>query len=127
LSYFGVGLMAFGREANEPGLNKPESLLNHTFHNKLDGLPQAPRKKITIGRVMKPEDLKEMANRCRSMADGADDFIKRRLLDLALKYEARYDGRSLASRKLTSISATSHPGGGDPGQSTGADVIPPQT
>jgi hypothetical protein len=64
---------------------------------------------------MKSEDLKEMAHRCRSIADGADDFIKKRLLDLALKYEARYDGRSLASRKLTSISATNHSGGSNPG------------
>ncbi len=53
---------------------------------------------------MKSEDLKEMADRCRSIADGADDFIKKRLLDLAVKYEARYEGRSLASRRLSSIS-----------------------
>jgi hypothetical protein len=70
---------------------------------------------------MKSEDLKEMADRCRSLADGADDFIKKRLLDLALKYEARYEGRSLASRRLSSISVSgqnhSHNenGGGNPG------------
>ena len=69
---------------------------------------------------MKSEDLKEMANRCRSIADGADDFIKKRLLDLALKYEARYEGRSLASRRLNAISVSgqnhSHNtnGGGNP-------------
>jgi hypothetical protein len=61
---------------------------------------------------MKSEDLKEMANRCRSIADGADDFVKKRLLDLALKYEARYEGRSLASRKLTLVSTINPKGGG---------------
>ena len=61
---------------------------------------------------MKSEDLKEMANRCRSIADGADDFVKKRLLDLALKYEARYEGRSLASRKLNLVSTINPKGGG---------------
>jgi hypothetical protein len=56
---------------------------------------------------MKQEDLKEMAQRCRLIADTADDFTKKRLLDLALKYEARYEGRSLASKRLSSISVDS--------------------
>ena len=55
---------------------------------------------------MKPEDLKEMADRCRLIAGRADAFTRRRLLDLALKYEARLEGRSLASRKLTAMAAT---------------------
>ena len=48
-----------------------------------------------------------MAQRCRLMADTADEFTKKRLLDLALKYEARYEGRSLASKRLSSISVDS--------------------
>lgn len=52
---------------------------------------------------MKPEDLKEMAGRCRRLAGTADAFTKRRLLDLALKYEARLEGRSLASKRLGAI------------------------
>jgi hypothetical protein len=37
--------------------------------------------------------LKEQADRCRRLADNADQFTKRRLLDLAEKYEDRL-GRS---------------------------------
>jgi hypothetical protein len=33
--------------------------------------------------------LKEQAARCRSLADTADEFIKRRLLNLAERYEDR--------------------------------------
>ena len=33
--------------------------------------------------------LKEQADRCRSLAENADPFIKRRLLDLAARYDAR--------------------------------------
>jgi hypothetical protein len=53
--------------------------------------------------VMKQEDLKEMAGRCRSLADKADEFTKKRLLELALTYEARFEGRSLAYKKLISL------------------------
>jgi len=49
---------------------------------------------------MKQEDLKEMAERCRSLAALADVHTKERLTNLALKYEARCEGRSLASRML---------------------------
>ena len=52
---------------------------------------------------MRQEDLKEMADRCRLKADTADDFIKRRLLYLKLKYQARSAGISLASKRLTSL------------------------
>jgi hypothetical protein len=54
---------------------------------------------------MKKEDLKEMADRCRSLANKADEFTKRRLLELALTYEARLEGRSLAYKKLISLDA----------------------
>jgi hypothetical protein len=33
--------------------------------------------------------LKAQAERCRSLADNADEFTKRRLLDLAAKYDKR--------------------------------------
>jgi hypothetical protein len=39
--------------------------------------------------------LKEQADRCRSLAENADPFIKRRLLDLAARYDAK---SSLPSR-----------------------------
>lgn len=56
---------------------------------------------------MKQEDLKVMAERCRSLAKTADAFTKKRLLDLALKYEASVEGRSLASKRLSSIEVNS--------------------
>jgi hypothetical protein len=56
---------------------------------------------------MQQEDLREMAERCRLIAGSADEFTKRRLLDLALKYEARVEGRSLASKRLSSIPVNS--------------------
>jgi len=52
---------------------------------------------------MKTDDLQQMADRCRLIAGNADEFTKGRLLDLALKYEARVEGRSLASKKLTAM------------------------
>jgi hypothetical protein len=54
---------------------------------------------------MKQEDLKELARRCRSIAVRADDFTKKRLLNLALKYEAGSEGRSLATRDLGALPA----------------------
>jgi hypothetical protein len=44
--------------------------------------------------------LKEQADRCRNLAEKADPFIKRRLLDLAEKYEDRLGRPSRASRTL---------------------------
>ena len=38
--------------------------------------------------VMDSEFVKQRAARCRFMAENADPFIKRRLLDLAARYEA---------------------------------------
>lgn len=38
--------------------------------------------------------LKEQANRCRVLAENADPFIKRRLLDLAAAYDDRFDRSS---------------------------------
>jgi hypothetical protein len=50
---------------------------------------------------MNKDDIKERANRCRLMAGTADAFTKRRLLDLASKYEARLAGPSPAANKIT--------------------------
>jgi hypothetical protein len=44
--------------------------------------------------------LKEQAARCRSLAEIADHFTKRRLLDLAEKYDARLGSPSRASLAL---------------------------
>jgi hypothetical protein len=44
--------------------------------------------------------LKEQADRCRSLAGEADPFIKRRLLELAEKYEDRLGRPSRALRTL---------------------------
>jgi hypothetical protein len=52
---------------------------------------------------MRQEDLNELAERCRALGDLADDCTRKRLLDLALKYEARSTGRSLATQRLVSI------------------------
>jgi hypothetical protein len=38
---------------------------------------------------MDSEFIKQCAAHCRSLAEKADPFIKRRLLDLAVKYDAR--------------------------------------
>ena len=44
--------------------------------------------------------LKEQADRCRRLADKADQFTKRRLLDLAEKYDDRLGRPSRAVRTL---------------------------
>jgi len=44
--------------------------------------------------------LEAQANRCRSLAENADQFTKRRLLDLAARYYARLGHPSQASRTL---------------------------
>ena len=48
---------------------------------------------------MKPNDLNEMINRCRLMQAR---LTKRRLLDLALKYEAQLESRSPPNKKAYS-------------------------
>jgi hypothetical protein len=44
--------------------------------------------------------IKEQADRCRSLAEKADPFIKRRLLDLAAKYDDSLDRPSRVSRTI---------------------------
>jgi hypothetical protein len=42
---------------------------------------------VPRGVQMDDEYLKQKADRCRSLAEKADDFTKRRLLELAAKYD----------------------------------------
>jgi hypothetical protein len=44
--------------------------------------------------------LKEQADRCRRLAENADKFTQRRLLDLAAKYDDRVSRHSRATRSL---------------------------
>jgi hypothetical protein len=55
--------------------------------------------RLSVG-IMDSIFLKEQAARCRSLADKADQFTKRRLLDLAAKYEGGMSGPSQASRLI---------------------------
>jgi hypothetical protein len=43
------------------------------------------------------EFFKERAERCRALAERADPFIKRRLLDLAARYDGRFIKASIDS------------------------------
>jgi hypothetical protein len=44
--------------------------------------------------------IREQADRCRSLAENADPFIKKRLLDLAAHYDNRLDRPSRAPRTI---------------------------
>jgi hypothetical protein len=44
--------------------------------------------------------LKEQGDRCRRLAENADQFTKRRLLDLAGRYDDRLNRPSRATRSL---------------------------
>ena len=52
---------------------------------------------------MRDEDIKELVERCRILAGRADIFTKKRLQDLALRYEAMYEKRPAAA-KIVSLS-----------------------
>ena len=49
---------------------------------------------------MDNSSIKELADRCRRLAEGADTFTKRRLLDLAERYDDRLNRPSRATRSL---------------------------
>jgi hypothetical protein len=49
---------------------------------------------------MDNSSLKELADRCRRLAENADTFTKRRLLDLAERYDDRLNRPSRATRSL---------------------------
>jgi hypothetical protein len=63
--------------------------------------------------IMDDTFLKERAARCRSLADKADQFTKRRLLDLAARYEGGMSEPSRASRliKVPTLSPKDAPPG----------------
>jgi hypothetical protein len=52
---------------------------------------------------MDGEFLKQRAEHCRFLAEKADPFIKRRLLDLAVKYDARLKHLTSRSRRTLGI------------------------
>ena len=54
---------------------------------------------------MNDEYLKEQSQRVRTLAEKADPFTKKRLLDLAEKYDARLGKPSRATRALSSLAA----------------------
>jgi hypothetical protein len=49
---------------------------------------------------MDEPSLKLLANRCRKLAENADPFIKKRLLDMAVQYDSKLDGPSRAVLSL---------------------------
>jgi hypothetical protein len=58
---------------------------------------------------MNDEYFKEQAERVRALADKADPFTRRRLLDLAESYDARLGRPSRATRQLKSPSGPATP------------------
>jgi hypothetical protein len=57
---------------------------------------------------MNDQDLKDQAQRVRDLAEKADPFIKKRLLDLADKYDARLGLPSKAVRELWVVKEIQH-------------------
>ena len=49
---------------------------------------------------MNDDDFKQQAERIRVMADNADPFTRKRLLDLAERYDAKLGRPSRATRQL---------------------------
>ena len=58
--------------------------------------------RVVEGDIVDTNFLKAHAERCRSLAENADEFTKRRLLDLAANYDKRLTaaGPSAATRIL---------------------------
>jgi len=53
--------------------------------------------------------LREQIERCRTLAVGADQFTRKRLLDLAARYETRLSKPSATSRMVRPpVDATAH-------------------
>jgi hypothetical protein len=70
--------------------------------------------------------LQESAERCRSLAEKADEFTKRRLLDLAKKYEHRIARSSPATRFIrTPAGLADAPGRAYAPDRHGTDASPP--
>ena len=49
--------------------------------------------------------LKTHAARCRQLAEGADEFTRKRLLDLAAVYESRLETSTAATRMIKNSAA----------------------
>jgi hypothetical protein len=62
-------------------------------------------------RAMRDEDIKELIARCRTLAGNADIFTKKRLQDLALRYEAMCEKRPVATPapKVISLNVSPQP------------------
>ena len=59
--------------------------------------------------------FKQQADRVRAMADKADPFTKKRLLDLAQRYDAKLGRPSRATRQLRLPDAAEHADLASPG------------
>jgi hypothetical protein len=55
---------------------------------------------------MDSDFLKQQAAHCRFLAEKADPFIKRRLLDLAVRYDTRLDRSLRGPRRTSGISGS---------------------
>jgi hypothetical protein len=60
--------------------------------------------------MMNDEYFKQQADRIRAMADKADPFTKKRLLDLAERYDAKLGRPSRATRQLRLPDVGDHTG-----------------
>jgi hypothetical protein len=59
---------------------------------------------------MRDEDIRELIARCRTLAGNADIFTKKRLQDLALRYEAMCEKRPVATApKVISLNVSPQP------------------
>jgi hypothetical protein len=65
--------------------------------------------------MMNDEYFKQQADRVRAMADKADPFTKKRLLDLAERYDAKLGRPSWATRQLRLPDAAEHADPASPG------------
>jgi hypothetical protein len=72
---------------------------------------------------MNDDYFKQQADRVRSLAEGADPFTKKRLLDLAERYDAKLGRPSPATRQLKApaslLEVKQHGGTSDTSKRTG--------
>jgi hypothetical protein len=106
-----AGLLLFTENEQSP------DFLVHPGINELSILRLAIQKslcKLTrlIGRNTMPNDeyFKQQADRVRAMADKADPFTKKRLLELADRYDAKLGKPSRATRQLRLPDIADHVG-----------------
>ena len=63
---------------------------------------------LSVGIAMDTNFLKAHAERCRSLAENADAFTKRRLLDLAAHYDKRLKAAGPSSAATRALIAPVH-------------------